>query len=134
MARGVCSTAGLTCCGDDTGRAGQSQRGLHGQRRTGVARRPSMAQRASALGLGVVFRMEDLVGGVLHRLSHITAGQVAGQQGEEAAQPVLGVWEPDGIQSCRMRGSGPAYLGFFGLPWFLVPDKSPLREVLAGVL
>ena len=92
MARGVCSTAGPTCCGDDTGRAGQSQRGLHGQRRTGVARRPSMAQRASALGLGVVFRMEDLVGGVLHRLSHITAGQVAGQQGEEAAQPVLGVW------------------------------------------
>ena len=33
-----------------------------------------------------------------------------------------------------MRGSGPAYLGFLGLPWFLVPAKSSPRGVLAGVL
>ena len=40
-----------------------------------------------------------------------------------------------GLQSILpMRGSGPAYLGFLGLRWFLVLDKWQLQNVLAGVL
>ena len=124
MARGVGSTAGPTCLQDDTRRADGRQRAYR-QPVSAVSlpcsHRARPPHSASALPSS---RGDSCSGGFAPSLEMCLARRVKRRRSRSSASGA-------GLNSIRpMRGSRPAYLGFFGFPWFLVAAKSSLCGVL----